>query len=64
VKDPSFFFLEILVIDSTEPSGRKGIITLPCVLMDNQGARDQKLLALQLKTVFLLASEHFCRFIS
>lgn len=58
-----FFFLEILVINSTEPLSTKCIITLACTLMGNGGTRDEKSLPLQVRTDrFLLASEHFCRF--
>lgn len=46
-----FFFLEILVIKSTEPLGSKCMFILPCMLMGDGRIREKKLLPLQLKTV-------------
>lgn len=58
-----FFFLEILVIQGTEPLGTKCIFTLICVLIGNGRTREKKLLPLQLKPdSFLLASDCFCWF--
>lgn len=53
-----FFFLEILVIKSTEPLGSKCIFTLPCMLI-GIGRTREKAASSAVENSFLLASDFF-----